>query len=409
MSIDVLGVLKSRRAGVGACALLLGALIVGLSYRNHHLQTTEESQASGAHCDDGVGAAKSRTTVAVASVTAADPIASASEAAWTPKINDAKPPGPAPAGMIWIPGGAFWMGTDDPHMPDAKPWHRVYVDGFWMDRTVVTNEQFAEFVKATGYVTVAERKPRAEDYPGAIPENLIAGSVVFTPPKHPVELYDHFQWWSYVAGANWRRPEGPGSDIKSRMNHPVVHVAYEDAVAYCKWAGKRLPTEAEFEFASRGGLDRKRYDWGDELRPGGKTMANTFQGHFPDTNTGEDGYKATAPVGSFPANGFGLVDMSGNVWEWTSDWWSARHEADAAKPCCIPQNPRGGVEDASYDPCQPAIRIPRKVLKGGSHLCAPNYCRRYRPAARHAEPVDTSTSHVGFRCVVRSAVPPVKP
>ena len=281
--------------------MIICPLIAWMNIRDHRLQSTIEPQASGAHCDDGIGAARTRAAAKSRAVAASDPIASVSEAAWTPRINDSAPPGTAPAGMVWIPGGHFWMGTDNPHWTDTKPWHRVYVDGFWMDRTEVTNEQFAEFVKATGYVTVAERKPRAEDYPGAIPEKLIAGSVIFTPPKSRVELNDQFQWWSYVVGANWRHPEGPGSDIKSRMNHPVVHIAYEDAGAYSKWAGKRLPTEAEFEFASRGGLDRKRYGWGDELRPGGKTMANTFQGHFPDTNSGEDGYKATAPVGSIPS------------------------------------------------------------------------------------------------------------
>ena len=238
-------------------------------------------------------------------------------------------------------------------MADTKPWHRVYVDGYWMDKTEVTNEQFARFVKATGYVTVAERKPRAEDYPRALPENLVAGSVVFSPPDHPVELDNHFRWWSYVSGANWRHPEGPTSDIKSRMNHPVVHIAYEDAVAYCKWAGKRLPTEAEFEFASRGGLDRKRYAWGDEFMPGGKHMANTFQGHFPDTNTGEDGYLATAPVGSFPANGYGLFDMAGNVWEWTSDWYRADYYQTLAASGEIAVNPTGPAD--SFDPSEPGV------------------------------------------------------
>ncbi|HEY1241121.1 MAG TPA: formylglycine-generating enzyme family protein, partial [Bryobacteraceae bacterium] len=372
MSTDVLGVLKRRRTWLIICALLFGSLIAWSNLRDHRLGPAKEPQASGAHCDDGIGAAKSLAAAA------SDPIASASEAAWSPKVNDSAPPSPAPAGMIWIPGGHFWMGTDEPHWQDAKPWHRVYVDGFWMDKTEVTNKQFTEFVKATGYVTVAELTPRAEDYPGARPENLIAGSVVFTPPKSQVALNNHFQWWSYVVAANWRHPEGPSSDIKSRMNHPVVHVAYDDAVAYCKWAGKRLPTEAEFEFASRGGLDRKRYDWGDELRPGGKTMANIFQGHFPSTNTGEDGYKATAPVVSFPANGFGLFDMSGNVWEWTSDWYRPDYYATLAARGEEAVNPKGPAN--SFDPSEPGVA--KRVHRGGAYLCTDQYCSRHAAGGR---------------------------
>jgi formylglycine-generating enzyme required for sulfatase activity len=319
------------------------------------------------------------------------------QTAWVPRINDSKPSGPAPAGMIWIPGGQFWMGTDDEHMPDARPWHRVYVDGYWMDKTEVTNTQFARFVKATGYLTVAERKPRPEDFPGAPPENLVAGSVVFTPPGQSVKLDNHLQWWSYLHGANWRHPEGPGSDIQNRMNHPVVHIAYEDAVAYCKWTGTRLPTEAEFEFASRGGLDRKRYDWGDEFMPGGKYMANTFQGHFPDTNTGEDGYKATAPVGSFPANGYGLLDMAGNVWEWTSDWYRADYYQTLAASGEVAVNPTGPAE--SFDPSEPGV--PKRVQRGGSFLCTDQYCARYIAGARGKGEPDTGTTHLGFRCVLR--------
>jgi formylglycine-generating enzyme required for sulfatase activity len=216
-----------------------------------------------------------------------------------------------------------------------------------------------------------------------------------------VDTRDWSQWWTFKFGANWRRPYGPRSSIGGLDDHPVVHVTYRDAEAYAKWAGKDLPTEAEFEFAARGGLDGAEFAWGDELTPGNRQMANTWQGTFPFENLALDGYKRTSPVTAFPPNGYGVYDMIGNVWEWTSDWYSTKHEADAPKACCIPENPRGGREDASYDPCQPQIKIPRKVLKGGSHLCAPNYCRRYRPAARHAEPIDTSTSHVGFRCVVR--------
>src|SRR5215831_18317707 len=250
-------------------------------------------------------------------------------------------------------------------MKDAKPWHRVYVDGYWMDNTEVTNEQFAHFVQASGFVTVAEQKPRPEDYPGAPAEKLVAGSVVFSPSDHSVELDNHFRWWSYVPGANWRHPEGSKSEIMSRMNHPVVHIAYEDAMSYCKWAGKRLPTEAEFEFASRGGLDRKRYAWGDEFMPGGKHMANTFQGHFPDVNTGNDGYRATSPVRAFPANGYGLFDMAGNVWQWTSDWYRADYYETLAAMDGIAINPKGPAD--SYDPGEPGAR--KRVLRGGSFLC----------------------------------------
>ena len=304
--------------------------------------------------------------------------------------------------MTWIPGGQFWMGAADDHMTDARPWHRVYVDGYWMDKSEVTNEQFSRFVKATGYVTVAERTPRAEDYPRALPGKLIAGSVVFSPPGHAVALDNQFQWWSYVPGANWRHPEGPKSDINGRMNHPVVHIAYEDAVAYCNWAGKRLPTEAEFEFASRGGLDRKRYAWGDEFMPDGKHMANTFQGHFPDTNTGDDGYLATAPVGSFPANGYGLFDMAGNVWEWTSDWYRPDYYQTLAASGQIAMNPKGPAE--SFDPNEPGVR--KRVHRGGSFLCTDQYCARYIAGGRGKGEMDTGTNHLGFRCVRESRSKP---
>jgi formylglycine-generating enzyme required for sulfatase activity len=266
----------------------------------------------------------------------------------------------------------------------------------------VTNRQFKAFVKATGHVTMAEVPPDPAQYPGALPHMLYAGSLVFVPPRRVTDLKDWSQWWTFLKGADWRHPYGPKSNINVQDNHPVVHVAYGDALAYAKWAGKDLPTEAEWEFAARGGLDGEEFAWGNELTPGGVHMANIWQGNFPLQNLSEDGFERTSPVTAFPPNGYGVHDMIGNVWEWTSDWWSQRHEAEAPKACCIPSNPRGGPEAASLDPCQPNIRIPRKVLKGGSHLCAPNYCRRYRPAARHAEPIDTSTSHVGFRCVRRS-------
>jgi formylglycine-generating enzyme len=308
---------------------------------------------------------------------------------------------PSLDGMAWIPGGTFRMGSDH-HYPEEAPSHRVTVDSFWIDRAPVTNREFRRFVDATDYVTLAEIPPRAADYPGALPQMLRAGSMVFVAPKHDVSLHDYFSWWQFKFGANWRRPAGKGSWIHALPDHPVVHIAYCDAQAYAAWAGKELPTEAEWEFAARGGLDGAEFAWGDEFLQGGRHMANTWQGEFPCENNAADGFERTSPVMTYPPNGFGLYDMIGNVWEWTTDWWSARHEPDAPKACCIPENPRGGPQAASYDPCQPDIRIPRKVLKGGSYLCAPSYCRRYRPAARHAQPIDTSTSHVGFRCVVRA-------
>ena len=301
--------------------------------------------------------------------------------------------------MIWIEGGAFRMGSDR-HYVEEAPAHRVIVDGFWIDPTPVTNRQFASFVEATGHVTLAERKPDAKDYPGALLHMLRAGSLVFNPSPHPVSLEDWSQWWSFKFDADWRHPLGPDSSINGLDDHPVVHVAYPDALAYARWAGKSLPTEAQWEYAARGGLEGAEFAWGDELTPGGRHMANIWQGAFPFQNTVEDGYARTSPVGAYPPNGYGLLDMIGNVWEWTCDWYEPRHPDEALKACCTPRNPRGGREERSYDPLQPNVRIPRKVLKGGSHLCAPSYCRRYRPAARHPEPIDTSTSHVGFRCVV---------
>jgi formylglycine-generating enzyme required for sulfatase activity len=306
-------------------------------------------------------------------------------------------------GMIWIPGGTFRMGSDK-HYPEEAPTYRVTVNDFWIDRTPVTNRQFKAFVKATGHVTFAELTPDPKDYPGMLPHMIYAGSLTFAPPNHPVDLGDYSQWWTFMKGADWRHPYGPKSNINARDNHPVVHVAFSDALAYAQWAGKDLPTEAEWEYAARGGLDGAEFAWGDELTPGGRHMANTWQGEFPRQNLSEDGFERTSPVTAFPPNGYGVHDMIGNVWEWTTDWYSPKHEADAPKACCIPENPRGGREDNSYDSALPHIKIPRKVIKGGSHLCAPNYCRRYRPAARHAEPVDTSTSHVGFRCVRRGAI-----
>jgi sulfatase modifying factor 1 len=314
------------------------------------------------------------------------------------RLRQDRPPSP---GMAWIAGGTFRMGSDR-HYPEEAPVHRVHVDGFWIDRTPVTNRQFRAFVDATGYETWAEIAPDPKDYPGALPHMLKAGSLVFAPPRHAiVDLRDWSQWWRFEFGANWRHPYGPRSAIGGLGDHPVVHIAWPDAKAYARWACKELPTEAEWEFAARGGRDGAEFAWGDEFIPDGRHMANTWQGRFPAENQAADGYRRTSPVTAYPPNGYGVHDMIGNVWEWTADWYAIKHEADAPKACCTPHNPRGGREEQSYDPCQPHVAIPRKVLKGGSHLCAPNYCRRYRPSARHGQPIDTSTSHVGFRCVVR--------
>ena len=313
----------------------------------------------------------------------------------TNRSSARKAPGPD---MVWIEGGSFTMGSDS-HYPEEAPAHPMSVDGFWIDRYTVTNAQFSRFFEATGYVTLAERRPNAEDYPGARPEMLIAASVMFRKAPRGVSLADHYNWWTYVPGADWRHPLGPESSLKGLAKHPVVHIAYEDAEAYAKWAGKELPTEAEWEFAARGGIDGAEFAWGDEFTPDGKQMANTWQGNFPSENTLEDGFEWYAPVGSFPPNGYGLYDMIGNVWEWTSDWYQQHQEAISS--CC--GNPKDKIRDRekSYDPNIPNIKIPRRVMKGGSYLCAPNYCRRYRPAARMAQAIDTSTCHLGFRLVVR--------
>jgi len=308
-------------------------------------------------------------------------------------------PGAAPAeGMLWIPGATFVMGSDR-HYPEEAPAHKVVVSGFWMDRSTVTNREFERFVAETGYVTLAERPANPADYPGASPEMLAPASSVFKKPGQPVDLGNPYSWWAYVRGADWRHPRGPASSMAKLPDHPVVHIAYEDAEAYARWAGKDLPSEAEWELAARGGLDGAEFVWGDELTPGGVHMANTWQGEFPYRNRCDDGYEWTAPVGSFPPNRYGLCDMAGNVWQWTADWYQDHGPIESA--CCTVTDPRGGARAASYDPEMPDIRIPRKVTKGGSYLCAPNYCRRYRPAARMAQPVDTSTCHLGFRCIAR--------
>jgi len=280
-------------------------------------------------------------------------------------------------------------------MADARPVHRVRVDGFWMDRVEVTNRQFARFVAATGYVTVAERTPTAADFPDAPAENLVAGSVVFTPPAEPVPLDNHYRWWDFVRGANWRHPEGPTSGIEGREDYPVVHVAYEDAERYATWAGKRLPTEAEWEFAARGGLSGALYSWGDDLTPGGKWMANTFQGRFPLYDTGDDGFAGIAPVAQFPPNAYGLFDMAGNVWEWCSDWYRPDAYAQDMAEGGISVNPHGPA--SSLDPAEPGQ--PKRVHRGGSFLCTEQYCTRYMIGTRGKGEVTTGSNHLGFRCV----------
>jgi sulfatase modifying factor 1 len=291
-------------------------------------------------------------------------------------------------GMAWVSGGSFHMGSDD-FYPEERPVREVAVEGFWIDKRPVTVSEFRRFVQQTGYVTVAERPPDPGDFPGADPGMLVPGSLVFQRSQGPVDLRDWRNWWAHVPGTCWHRPEGPGSETSTRGDHPVVHVAYEDTEAYAAWAGKALPTEAEWERAARGGLDGAVFAWGDEFAPEGRMMANTWQGEFPWQNLLLDGYAGTSPIGSFPPNGFGLYDMTGNVWEWTTDPFTDSH---AHSPCCGPD--RATRETGAHRA--------RKALKGGSHLCAPNYCLRYRPAARQGEDVDTSTSHIGFRCIIRT-------
>jgi sulfatase modifying factor 1 len=345
----------------------------------------------------------SLATGSVANLNAASPVVSS----FKPTVeNRIKPASPAPEGMVWIPGGEFSMGSDETGesmcgLPgvtrDSQPIHRVYVDGYWMDATDVTNAQFEKFVDATGYVTIAERTPTAEEFPGAPPENLVAGSTVFTPTSGPVALNDYFQWWRYQKGANWRHPEGPETDIKGKGSYPVVQIAYDDAVAYAKWAGKRLPTEAEWEFAARGGLTGNLYAWGNEFKPGGKHMANTYQGEFPVKNTAEDGFAGIAPVKSFPANGYGLYDMGGNVWQWCSDWYRPDYYArlKLASGDAVVRNPQG--PESSYDPAEPSDK--KRVHKGGSFLCTDQYCTRYMVGTRGKGEISTGANHLGFRCV----------
>jgi formylglycine-generating enzyme len=303
---------------------------------------------------------------------------------------------PAPKRMIWIDGGTFEMGSEE-FYPEERPVHDVPVDGFWIDERPVTVLQFRRFVASTGHQTVAERPPDAADYPDADPSQLVPGSLVFTPTPGPVGFDDFTQWWRWTPGASWRCPAGPGSDTTGFEQHPVIHIAHADAQAYAEWAGKSLPSEAEWEYAARGGLDRARFAWGDDAEPNGQIMANTWQGEFPWRDLRGNRAVRTSPAGRYPPNGYGLYDMTGNVWEWTDDWFGG-HDADG---CCLP-NPRPELTTASYGEGE---RVPRKVIKGGSHLCAPEYCLRYRPAARQGQTIDTSTSHLGFRCVIRGPAP----
>jgi len=375
---------KSRRllslVSAGRILLLLLCMFGIAQNRSAGTQNALASPSGGpTQCDSGM----SRHSLhAAAMVDAMD----------APAFAKSASPHDAPAGMVWIPGGRFWMGTN--HMEDAQPVHQVEVKGFWIDRTDVTNEEFARFVAATGYVTIAERPLDPKEFPSLAPEDLAAGSVVFTPPAGPISLENPLAWWRFVRGANWRHPNGPDSDLRGKEKYPVVQIAWPDAVAYAKWAGKRLPTEAEWEFAARGGRDRQNYPWGNDLNSSGKWMANTFQGHFPDKNTTEDGYAGVAPVASFPANDFGLYDMSGNVWQWVSDWYRPDYYARLGRDE-IAIDPQGPSD--SFDPQEPSV--PKRVQKGGSFLCTDQYCERYMPGARGKGDAETGTNHLGFRCV----------
>jgi formylglycine-generating enzyme len=391
---------KRKASRIGLLVLLALAIIGATIWKLSAIQAASAARTPSPSVAATVASPAGPTT---SPVTAAIPTASL----FAPTIpNKITPPGKTPAGMVWITGGEFSMGAQDPPdmehdkvgmqaTHDSRPIHRVYVDAFWMDRTDVTNAEFAKFVAATHYMTEAERTPKAEDFPGAPPENLVAGAVVFAPPDHPVPLNDFLQWWTYVKGANWRHPNGPDSDIKGKENYPVVQVSYDDAKAYAKWAGKRLPTEAEWEFAARGGLTGKPFVWGDSFRPNNKYMANTFQGHFPNKNTDDDGYNATSPVTTFPPNGYGLYDMAGNVWQWTSDWYRPDYYRQLAASGEVAHNPTG--PDNSVDPEERGVS--KRVMRGGSYLCTDQYCSRYMVGTRGKGEASTGTNHLGFRCV----------
>jgi sulfatase modifying factor 1 len=369
------------RISAGRILLLLLCIFGIAQNRSVGIQAATPQVSGPMQCDTGV----SRHSLHAAALVSEEDVAVS-----TKSSNSQK----APEGMAWIPGGRFWMGTSHAQMQDAQPVHQVEVKGFWMDRTDVTNEEFAQFVKATGYVTIAERPLDPKEFPNLAPDELAAGSVVFAPPPNPISLENPLAWWKFVRGANWRHPQGPESDLTGKEKYPVVHIAWPDAMAYAKWAGKRLPTEAEWEFAARGGRDRQDYPWGNELNPGGKWRANTFQGHFPDHNTSADGYAGIAPVASFPPNDYGLYDMSGNVWQWVSDWYRPDYYAQLARNeiAINPQGPRD-----SLDPQEPGVA--KRVQKGGSYLCTDQYCERYMPGARGKGDPETGTNHLGFRCV----------
>jgi len=362
----------------GIALITVAASIAVALFLSKRFAERESDRHSSHHSADHASASTRRDAESAALVTA----------------NGTTAPGQAPEGMVWIPGGTFWMGCDDCEMQDTQPVHLVSVDGFWMDKTPVTNAQFAQFAKTTEYLTIAERKPDPREYPGVDPSKLVAGSAVFTAPAKDVPLDDITQWWEYMPGASWKHPEGPGTSIATRDDHPVVHIAWEDAVEYAKWAEKRLPTEAEFEFAARGGLDRNRYAWGDDLKPGGAWAANIWQGRFPSNNLVEDGYERTSPVTAFPANGFGLFDVGGNVWQWCADWYRPDYFGKLAANG-VARNPQG-PED-SYDPNEPGAR--KRVQKGGSFLCSDRYCSRYLVGSRGRGAVDSGGSNTGFRCV----------
>ncbi len=370
----------NRRTWAWTWRVLLVALgLYGIAQNRARGSQSAIPQSSPLQCDTGV----SRRSLHAASRLATGSVLSAA------KGNSSG----APDAMVWIPGGRFWMGTE--HTEDARPVHQVEVKSFWMDRNDVTNEEFSRFVEATAYVTIAERPLDPNEFPNLAPEDLTPGSVVFTPPNHPVSLHDPLVWWKFIRGANWRHPDGPGSDLRGKEQYPVVQVAWPDAVAYAKWAGKRLPTEAEWEFAARGGRDRQEFPWGDELQPKGQWMANIFQGHFPDANTAEDGHAGVAPVASFPPNDYGLYDMAGNVWQWVSDWYRPDYYALLQRQGSVTVNPHGPSD--SFDPQE--LGVPKRVQKGGSFLCTDQYCERYITGSRGKGDPETATNHIGFRCV----------
>jgi formylglycine-generating enzyme len=369
-----------RRALTSACCTALVLVVLASAACKSHESAVHEAAASAAPVTSGAADATHGQTV---------------------RINSVPAPAPAPPGMAWVPGGTFWMGCENCGLPDSLPAHLVSVDAFWMDRTPVTNAEFAEFVQATGYVTIAERPLDPREFPGVPGDKLKPGSAVFRPTAQAVPLDNPLQWWIYVPGASWKHPAGPGSSLRGRADHPVVHVAFEDVSAYAKWAGKRLPTEAEFEFAARGGLDRNLYPWGNELTPGGKAAANTWQGQFPARDRGDDGHLGTSPVKAFPPNGFGLYDMGGNVWQWCGDWYRPDYYATLAKAGRVATNPQGPEE--SFDPEEPAAA--KRVLRGGSYLCTDQYCARYLVGSRGKSEVSSGTSNLGFRLVRRASQP----